>query len=63
MIKLKHIWLVYQNDKMDFVATNLEQAKEMACDAESECRRRFKIERWILKNGKYQFEKSIPNHC
>jgi kynurenine formamidase len=60
MKKLKHIFVIYQDDEMDCVSTDKQSALELAVDPRDDIdRSRFKVERWVLKNNKYQFEKRI----
>lgn len=56
--RLRHLWFVYQFGKLDFIATTLEQAEEMAETPEGD-KKPYNIERWRLLGNTYIFEERI----
>lgn len=56
--RLKYLWFIYQDGLLDFIATSRKGAEEMAEDPEGN-KDLYKIERWVFKKGRYQFDKTM----
>lgn len=60
MNKPRYIYLVFNRGIVDFIACTLKNAQEMAEPPCSDIDPNiFMIHRWVLKNGKYQFDRRV----
>lgn len=60
--KPRYIYLVHVRGIVDFIACDLKTAHEMSEPPSAEIDPKiFMIHRWVLKNGKYEFDKRIES--
>lgn len=57
--RLKYLWFVYLDGVLDYVACDRKNAEEMSTHPTTGSREEFAIERWVFRNGKYEFDKRL----